>query len=153
MISAMKSLFDKAVHDEIQERIGKLRSDAAREWGKMNVGQMFAHCSATFEVATGQKFPPRTFAGKLLGRIFKSWYTNDKPFSKNGPTDPSFVIADQRDVETERKRLSDLVRQFSEGGAAKCTTHPHSFFGPLTPQEWSIGMYKHMDHHLRQFGG
>ena len=44
------------------------------------------------------------------------------------------------------------VRQFSEGGETRCTRHPHPFFGSLTPQAWSRGMYKHLDHHLRQFG-
>jgi len=37
-------------------------------------------------------------------------------------------------------------------GPAGCTKHPHSFFGKLTPEEWAILSYKHLDHHLRQFG-
>jgi len=53
---------------------------------------------------------------------------------------------------TERERLSGLIDKFAAGGAAGCTKNPHSFFGRLTPEEWAILMYKHLDHHLRQFG-
>ena len=68
------------------------------------------------------------------------------------PTDNSFLVVDQRNFEKEKARLIELVTQFSTGGEAKCTTHPHPFFGKVTPHEWGAGMYKHLDHHLRQFG-
>ena len=42
--------------------------------------------------------------------------------------------------------------RFVNGGPRVCTTHPHPFFGRLTPAEWAIQQYKHLDHHLRQFG-
>jgi transposase InsO family protein len=45
-----------------------------------------------------------------------------------------------------------VIDRFVAAGPKSCTTHPHSFFGPLTPEEWAILMYKHLDHHLRQFG-
>jgi len=28
----------------------------------------------------------------------------------------------------------------------------HAFFGSLTGAEWGVSTYKHLDHHLRQFG-
>jgi LPS sulfotransferase NodH len=61
-------------------------------------------------------------------------------------------VTDERDLEAERRRLLDLVERFAAAGPAGCTTHPHSFFGRLTPREWAVLMYKHLDHHLRQFG-
>jgi hypothetical protein len=152
-LNRMKSLFDKTVLDEILQRFNALQPDVQRQWGKMDVAQMMAHCSATMEVATGQKFPPRTLIGRILGPLVKPAYVGEKPFSRNSPTDPSFVVLDAREFKREKERLTGLVLQFSEGGESKCTTHPHSFFGKLTPKEWSVGMYKHLDHHLRQFGG
>jgi hypothetical protein len=92
------------------------------------------------------------FIGRLIGPFIKPIYSNDKPFSQNNPTDPQLVVSDQRDFLREREQLKVKVRQFHEGGEAKCTRHPHPFFGSLTPQEWGRGMYKHLDHHLRQFG-
>jgi len=62
------------------------------------------------------------------------------------------VVADPRDFAREKEQLKSKIRGFCEGGEARCTRHPHPFFGSLTPYEWSRGMYKHLDHHLRQFG-
>jgi hypothetical protein len=148
----MKSIFQPEVLDEIKQRIDKLQPTAQRQWGKMEVAQMMAHCTAALEVAAGQKFPPRIFIGRFLGPFFKSVFSNDKPLKRNTPTDNSFLVIDQRNFTKEKARLIDLVTRFSTGGEANCTKHPHSFFGKLTPREWGIGMYKHLDHHLRQFG-
>ena len=104
------------------------------------------------EVASGQKKIKRVFIGRILGPLFKPNYFNDKPFGKSSPTAPEFVVTDPRDFEKEKARLILEVKQFSSAGEAKCTKEPHAFFGPRTPQQWGIGMYKHLDHHLRQFG-
>lgn len=148
----MKSLFEKNTLQEIIQRLDKLMPNAERKWGKMDAAQMMAHCSVALKVATGQNFPPRLFIGRMLGSFLKSKYYDKNPFRKNSPTDKTFIIADKRDFEQEKITLIHLTQQFTDGGSQKCTTHPHSFFGKLTPEQWSIGMYKHLDHHLRQFG-
>lgn len=112
---------------------------------------MLAHNTAALEVAVGDKFPPRIFIGKVLAPIFKSTVLSDKPFNKNGPTDKSFIITERKDFDSEKGRLTEIVKRFSEGGRAKVTTHPHSFLGKLTPDEWGLLIYKHLDHHLKQF--
>ena len=113
---------------------------------------MLAHCSLALDMASGRINPPRILIGRLIGPLVKSVYTNEKPFSQNNPTDPKLVISDQRDFLREQEQLKQKLRQFYEGGEAQCTRHAHPFFGALTPQDWSRGMYKHMDHHFRQFG-
>ena len=148
----MKSFYEQETLAQVIERLNKLRPDSEGEWGKMKVAQMMAHCTAALEVATAQKFPPRVFIGKIIGPFFRAMFSNEKPLQKNTPTDKNFVIADERDFEQEKERLMKIMRQFQQGGEAKCTTHPHSFFGKITPKEWGTGMYKHLDHHLRQFG-
>jgi hypothetical protein len=75
----------------------------------------------------------------------------EKPFSKNSPTNPSFVVTDLKEFTQEKERLIELTKRFSSGGEEKCTNNPHSFFGKLTPHEWGMLMYKHLDHHLKQF--
>jgi transposase InsO family protein len=79
-------------------------------------------------------------------------FRNDDPMRKNSPTARGLIVADERDFGTERARLSGLIDKFAAGGAARCTRNPHSFFGRMTPEEWAILTYKHLDHHLRQFG-
>jgi hypothetical protein len=71
---------------------------------------------------------------------------------RNSPTSKELIIVDHRELDAERERLSGLIDRFAATGAAGCTPHPHAFFGPLTPDEWATLMYKHLDHHLRQFG-
>ena len=148
----MQNLFQSEAVDELIARIDKLQPATQRQWGKMDVAQMMAHCSAALEMAAGRINPPRMLVGRLLGPLVRPIYTNEKPFSRNSPTDKKMVVSDQRDFQRERDRLKLCVRQFHEGGEEKCTRHPHPFFGTLSPQDWSRGMYKHLDHHLRQFG-
>ncbi|NUM80118.1 DUF1569 domain-containing protein [bacterium] len=148
----MKNLFQSECANEILQRIDRLTPQTQRQWGRMDVAQMLAHCAVTMEVATDQKYLPWAFIGKILGRFFRSSFIGEKPVPKNSPTNPAFLMTGQHDFLAEKERLKKLVRQFFEGGESKCTKHPHSFFGPLTAVEWATGMYKHLDHHLRQFG-
>ena len=64
---------------------------------------------------------------------------------------PPKECGDDRDLAREKDRLTAIIDRFAAGGPAVCTPQPHAFFGKLTPQEWAILMYKHLDHHLRQF--
>ena len=66
--------------------------------------------------------------------------------------DGALSCRDERDLGTKRERLSRIIDRFAIAGPQGCTTHPHSFFGRLTPDEWAAWMYKHLDHHLGQFG-
>ena len=149
---SMKNLFQREAIEEVTARIDKLQPATQRQWGKMDVAQMLAHCSASLDMASGRLNTPRAFVGRLIGPFFKSVYTNEKPFSRSSPTDPKLVVSDRRDFLREQEQLKLKIRQFHEGGETQCTRHPHPFFGALPPQDWARGMYKHLDHHLRQFG-
>ena len=149
----MKNLFDAARVQEVTGRIAELSSDSTPQWGKMNVSQMLAHCSVGMETATGEQRPPRVLVGRILGPVIKPLaLRNDDPMKKNSPTAPIFIIEGEREFQAEQAKLSGLVEHFGAAGPACCTDHPHAFFGRLKPDEWAILMYKHVDHHLRQFG-
>jgi hypothetical protein len=148
----MQNIFETEALDEVITRIDRLQPSSRRQWGKMDVAQMMAHCSAGLDLASGRLVRPRVLIGRLIGPFVRPIYSNDKPFSRNNPTDKKLVISDLRDFSREREQLKVRVREFHQGGEAQCTKHPHPFFGALTPQEWGAGTYKHLDHHLRQFG-
>ncbi len=150
----MKSLFDATVTSEVQTRLGKLTPQSERHWGKMTAPQMLAHCSLSMQWAVGEVVPEKgPLPVRLIGRFVKPMvFRNEDPLRKNSPTAKSLIVADERDLARERERLSGLIYKFAAGGAAGCTKNPHSFFGKMTPEEWAILMYKHVDHHLRQFG-
>jgi hypothetical protein len=149
----MKNLFQADASEEIIRRITSLEPGSPRQWGTMTVAQMAAHCSAGLELASGEKRPPRALLGLLIGWAIKPLVLrDDEPMRRNSPTVEGLVVKDDRDLETGRKRLLEGVQRFVTAGSNGCTNHPHSFFGPLKPDEWAILMYKHLDHHLRQFG-
>jgi hypothetical protein len=90
--------------------------------------------------------------GKLLAPFFRSSMLGEKPFGRNAPTDPAFVVTDARDFAREKARLAGLVARFCDRGAAEAGKQTHSFLGRMSGEEWGVLMYKHLDHHLRQFG-
>lgn len=112
---------------------------------------MMAHCSATLEMASGKFVAKRTLLGRIVGPHVRHVLSDDRPFPRNRPTAKELKVG-VCDFTQEYKRLKECVRQFHEGGESQCTSHPHPFFGKITPLEWSTGMYKHLDHHLKQFG-
>ena len=148
----MTSLFDTAGNADFVQRIERLPADAKAEWGKMDAAQMFEHCQRAIQVALGEVQLKRAFIGRIFGGMAKRKYvTGGAPFPQGSPTDPNFIVTDARDFEHEKAELVQLVQQLSDPGAL--TTAPHPFFGPMTPTEWDQLMGKHLDHHLRQFGG
>ena len=143
---------DKDGTADIQQRLQRLTADTAPLWGRMTAAQAVAHCAIGVEMALGDVRPPRMLIGHVLGPIFKRVVLgNDSPMRPNSPTAPELVVRDKRDFEVERGRLAKLVERLGGVGDGT-TTHPHPFFGRLTPTQWSQLQYKHLDHHLRQFG-
>jgi hypothetical protein len=150
----LKNLFDATMVSQVKSRLNNLEPQTERRWGKMTAAQMLAHCSVSMQWALGEVVPERgPLTARLLGRLVKPMvFRNEDPLRKNSPTTKSLIVADVRDLTKERSRLSGLIDRFAAGGAARCTNNPHPFFGTLTPEQWAILMYKHLDHHLRQFG-
>lgn len=150
----MNNLFNQPDVSIIFKRIEKLTANSQRSWGKMNVEQMLAHCNVSIETAMGKNFIKRVFIGRIIGTLMKPKVLSEKPFGKNSPTDKTYIFTDKHnlDFKEEKTKLIQSINQFFEGGASKCTTHPHPFFGQFTPDEWSVFQWKHLDHHLRQFG-
>ena len=149
----MKNLFEETTVNEVQERVARLSANSSRQWGKMNAAQMLAHCALSMEWAVGDRMPPRMFLGRIIGGIVKPMVLkDDASMKRNSPTSKDLVVQDERDLGRERERLCGLIDRFGAAGPKGCTTHPHSFFGRMKPDEWAILMYKHLDHHLRQFG-
>lgn len=148
----MKNIFNHSHTEEILNRIDKLNSNIQPQWGRMDVAQMLAHCSSFQDIAMGNSFPPRSWLGRLVGRFAKPIFYNDKQVPRNMSTIPIILITDKKEFEAEREKLKQKIIAFQNDGPEKCTTHPHPFFGKFSSEEWGKGIYKHLDHHLKQFG-
>jgi hypothetical protein len=149
----MNNLYEPASVAAVKQRIARLRPDSQRQWGKMTPAQTLAHCAVGVDMALGRSKPPRIFLGRIFGPIAKrSMLVRGEPMRRNSPTASFMKVTDDRDFTAESRRLVGAIDEFADAGPEKCTTHPHLFFGPLTPIEWATLMYQHLDHHLRQFG-
>lgn len=148
----MKNLFDKDTYKEITDRINKLTPQTERKWGKMDVAQMMAHCLEAFKVPVTEKELPRVFIGRLIGWMMKSKLYNESPWKKSLPTAPNFIIKDARDFEVEKKKLLSIIDAFYTKNAVGIGDKVHPLFGKLTSEQWGKSMYKHLNHHLEQFG-
>jgi hypothetical protein len=148
----MKTLLNQSDSTELAARINKLSPDTQHQWGKMNAAQMLAHVHVGLRSASGELKLKRSLMGIFFGNIAKKKLTSDEPWGKNMPTDKHFVVADHRNFEEEKKAILTTIQRFSQAGASGVSNDPHPFFGKMTPEEWGRLMWKHLDHHLNQFG-
>lgn len=146
----IKNLFEPAVKQEIIQRIQSLHASSKPIWGKMNAGQMLAHLQKPIGIAYGTHQPKGSFILRLIGPMFKSALWNEKPWKQGLPTDPTFItVGLNTDFEKEKKTLLEMIEGFSE---AAIVGEKHPIFGKMTKENWSKATWKHVDHHLRQFG-
>ena len=149
----MKNIFEAAVSAEVIDRINQLNPESSALWGKMNVAQMLAHCNVTYEmVYTDKHSKPNGFTTFMLKMFVKKIVTNDKLYTKNGRTAPAFLIVDEREFNTEKKQLVDYIKKTQELGEAHFDNKTSHSFGKLSKAEWNNMFFKHLDHHLGQFG-
>lgn len=149
----MKSLFETETQQTILNRIQNLNETSQANWGKMDVAQMLAHCQKPLEVANGtlQLNTKIGFAKKLLFKFFKSTMYNDKPWQKNLGTAREFRVTDAQEFAVQKDKLVHVLNEFSQ--LKEKTNWPtHPFFGNFTTEQWGKMQYKHLDHHLTQFG-
>lgn len=145
----MKSLFETESLTEIKNRINTLSPKNERKWGKMEVDQMLNHCQHPLNVSLGKGNIKKQFFP--LAFLFKKSLYNDRPWRQNLPTAKSFKITERKDFDPEKAALVKLIEEFHEK-KNESEWEPHPLFGKFTPQQWGQMQYKHLDHHLKQFG-
>ena len=146
----VKNLFDPAVKQEIIDRINKLTPQTKQLWGKMNVSQMLAHIQMPILIAFGTHNPKGSFLLRLIGPLFKSKLWDEKPYKQSLPTDPTFIMTgSEKEFEKEKSAILELLNKFSN---ETIVGEHHPVFGKLTKENWSKATWKHLDHHLKQFG-
>lgn len=145
----MKSILDKKTRTEVINRIESLDKDCKSVWGKMNVGQMVKHCTLCEELYLGKAKFKRVFLGRIFGRYaLKKLLSDERPIGKNSPTAPYLLVTENIDaLEEQKQRWIALLNEYETYN----NTFVHPFFGKMTRDELGRFVYKHCDHHLRQF--
>lgn len=149
----MKNIFDSNATDEIIRRINELTPEDKPLWGKMSAAQMLAHCNVTYEMIYDNKHPkPNALLKFILKTLVKKKCVNETPYQHNSKTAPQFIITDKRNFDEEKKRLIDYINKTRQLGESYFNGRESLSFGALTSGEWNNMLYKHLDHHLNQFG-
>lgn len=149
----MKNIFDKVVSEELVARINELNTETAPLWGTMNVSQMLAHCCVSYEfVYEDIHKRPNAVMRFILQLMVKPGVVSDKPYPKNSRTAPVFVKDSTYDFESEKNRLIGYIRKTQELGTSHFEGLDYHSFGKMTAVEFSNCFYKHLNHHLQQFG-
>lgn len=146
------NLSDKNIAEDVIKRVEKLKADAVHQWGEMNVAEMLHHCnSCNREIFEKERGDAKTSLGQYLLRILALYIAPE--FKKGLKSEPHHIIkgkADKMDFDQLKADFIKLIRQFPENKKTLTLTHPA--FGNISTHQWGIAAYKHMDHHLRQFG-
>ncbi|MEA3244670.1 MAG: DinB family protein [Gemmatimonadota bacterium] len=148
----MPDIHDSATREAIKRRIGTLRPDSERRWGRMTPDQMLWHCAEGIDAALGRvpykammKPPP----------LPKSWIRAlliGMPWPKGKlQTAPQFVATERHDFDAQRSRLLAGLDQLAATDPRQAA-QVHPIFGANTIGYQSRLAVKHLNHHLTQFG-
>ena len=150
---ALPNIFTPEVAQGVIDRINKLTPATVPQWGKMNATQMLAHCNVPYEMVYESIHPkPNALMVWLISLMAKETVVSEKPYPRNMRTAPAFLIKDKRNFEKEKNRLIDYIKRTQQLGESHFDQKPSHSFGKLTVTEWNNMFYKHLDHHLTQFG-
>ena len=150
---ALPSVYNKSEVEKLIDRINQLSSTTPAKWGKMNVAQMLAHCNITYEYVFDERNDHPNFFMKFILKLFvKNIVVGEKPYEHNGRTAPAFIITDEKEFDKEKLRLINYINDVVAKGQSYFEGKESSSFGKLNATEWNNMMYKHLDHHLKQFG-
>lgn len=146
-------IWNQQTVDALCARIDLLTPDTQRLWGKMNVAQMLGHCCVPYVQAlgSGTKRAP-IYIRIIMVLFYKRSMTNDVPYKQGLPTGRAMIMPPDSMFEANKERLKELIHRFSVKGRPFFEGRRHFGLGPLTSDEWNNVMFKHIDHHLRQFG-
>lgn len=148
----IRSLFDKDCFADSLERIDSIAPGTIPAWGKMSAAQMFAHCKEAQLVANGQKEFKPNFVARLLRRFIMKGVFGPKPYPRSSPTAPQYLVDHAVDFETEKAALLKALTYFHQMSDEEIASVRHGLFGVVPKEDLGWGMYKHLDHHLTQFG-
>lgn len=144
----MPTIHDRATRTEVVARIRALTPQSPRRWGRMSVDQMLWHVCQGYLAALGElrtepvRVPlPRSLIKAMALRL---------PWPRGAPTAPEYLAKATYEFEEQRQRTLGLVDEFAARELAG-EWPVHAGFGRMTGREWSRLMYRHTDHHLRQF--
>lgn len=150
----MRSLAIPGAIEELVSRVQKIRPESKRQWGSMTCDEMLCHLADSFRIVMGEKPVAMVPANRFTRRMMRFIALHvPLPWPRGIRTvpevDPRRNGTRPSTFEADRQGLLTLLHRFAANDA-RYAQHP--MFGSMSRQDWMIWGYRHMDHHLRQFG-
>lgn len=149
----MNTIFNKRIREEFIHRINSINENSTILWGKMNVFQMVKHNTYWNGWILGKDNHTykQAFIGKIFGKLaLIKMIKDEKPLDKNIPTSAQFKVKEiAGNIENEKEKWISLLNEYENYSNPDFI---HDFFGKMTKEQVGYLVYKHTDHHLRQFG-
>ena len=147
----MRSILNEGDRVAIHSRVQSLSVSSTGRWGSMDVTGMLQHLRLSAQMTVGELQVPS--ANKRAFQVFplKHLILYVLPFPKGAPTAPELKPGVAVSLDEEQAAVLELLERIGTGpreGAGPA----HPLFGPLSWREWGVATYKHVDHHLKQFG-
>lgn len=147
-----KTLWDDEARAELLRRVSTLTPESAPQWGRMNASEMLAHVVSGMRMGLGEievKRRRSIFGRWPLKYLFVYWL----PLPKGAPAPRELVTrGSQHDWEANLAALHASMDVIARRDRETVPWPAHHFFGPLSPKAWAALGWRHLDHHLRQFG-
>ena len=146
----MKSLWQPSARAELLARAARLTPDHRAQWGRMSVDQMLSHLVQTCRMGTGELSirPVKLFTRHWPLNVLIAYFM---PFPRNLPTVKPLIARPPEGMQPDLATLSECLESFAR--LEQRTSWPeHPALGRLSGRAWARLGYRHMDHHLRQFG-
>jgi len=148
-----QNIFSTPVAEQFIVRIDKLSINTRNQWGKMDVSQMIAHCNVSYDMAFNENYKKSSpILRFILKNLAKKGLVNESPLKKNSSTASEMIIKTPKVFNEEKGKLISNVNNLVAKGENYFHLKDHPGFGVMTKQEWNNFYYKHLDHHLTQFG-
>lgn len=152
----MRTIANDLTLSALVERLHRLRPDTPRRWGTLTPGEMLCHLGDAHEGVLGRR-SPRGPSRSRRPRPFLKWLAlrTPIPWPKGVRTVPEVHprIDGTRPGDFERDRERAIASLRALAAAAPGTlAESHFIFGPMSVRDWQRWAYRHVAHHLRQFG-
>jgi uncharacterized protein DUF1569 len=147
----MGSILNERDRTALISRMQTLTASSTARWGKMNVAGMLQHLRLSARMALGEL--PVVSVNKRPFQMFplKHLLLYVLPFPKGAPTATELYPDGVASFDEEREIVVKYLDQIG-AGPQEGIGPAHPLFGPMSWSEWGVVTYKHVDHHLKQFG-
>lgn len=146
-----KNILHEADRTELLRRLNNISAEDRPRWGTMNAAQLFDHLVKYQQMVLGTR-PVKKIGNALTAALLRWWFLGNRRFPKSLRTAKQLLPTDPGTVEQAKSEHQTLFNEVLQKLQAGQEMPPSPIFGKLTNRQLGHIIYKHLDHHARQFG-